>query len=444
MPERLLTAQRCLSFFVLFLLPLQLCVDSFFVARWQSSFQSALYAGVSKRTQTAPKVVVTPRRSNKQPLRTDFDVSRVKIGGIRWIIPGDYVVHEEYGIGKYIGIRMVDLTPAKNVRTFEPTVVVQYADGDLSIFQRLVERELWFYRSGDSSVQELSTIVDRRKWKRRKATVEETSKSMALRLSKMMAIRNGFHRTPCAPDDERYMNFEQSFTFEPTVDQAKCFENVALDMINNTRPMDRLICGDVGFGKTEVAMRAIYRAVLSKKQVALLAPTRVLALQHLRVLRNRLPDVNVQLLRGGGKADASKIKEQLKTGECEVVVGTHALLQPTVTFGNLGLLIIDEEQRFGVAHKEKLKAVSSGTDVLTLSATPIPRTLQMSLSGLRDLSLMNTPPKGRKEVNVTVMVEDPVVIRAAIQQEMDRGGQVGRWSVLCTQPYLVTYSLNYV
>ena len=328
-------------------------------------------------------------------------------------------------MGKYVGVRMVDLTPARAVRTMEPVVVVQYADGELTLFQRLVDKELWLFRGADSGDHhELSTLVDRLKWKRRRASVEETSKNMAVSLSKMMAIRNGFHRTPCAPDDARYADFVRRFAYEPTQDQEVSFRAVAADMINNTRPMDRLVCGDVGFGKTEVAMRAIYRAALSRKQVALLAPTRVLALQHLRVLRGRMPDVNVQLLRGGGKADALKVKEQLRTGECQVVVGTHALLQPTVTFGNLGLLVVDEEQRFGVAHKEKLKAVSSGTDVLTLSATPIPRTLQMSLSGLRDLSLMNSPPKGRKEVNVTVGQEDPAVMRDAISREVARGGQV--------------------
>jgi transcription-repair coupling factor (superfamily II helicase) len=340
-------------------------------------------------------------KKQTQPLITNLDGSRIRIGGQRWIMPGDYVVHEEYGVGRYLGVRMVDLTPARNTRTLEPTMEVQYADGEVSWFQRIVDKELWLYRSADAGEQELSTLIDRKKWKRRRVAVEESSKSMAVNLGKMKAIRDSFHRTPCAPDGERYKAFEKTFMYEPTEDQKICFQTIATDMINNTRPMDRLVCGDVGFGKTEVAVRAIYRAVLSKKQVALLAPTRILALQHLRVLRTRMPDINIQLLRGGGKGDALKVKEMIKNGECEVVVGTHALLQPTVTFTNLGLLVIDEEQRFGVGHKEKLKAVSGGTDVLTLSATPIPRTLQMGLSNLRDLSLMNTAPVGRKEVNVS-------------------------------------------
>lgn len=190
--------------------------------------------------------------------------------------------------------------------------------------------------------------------------------------------------------------------------------------------MDRLICGDVGFGKTEVAMRAIYRAVRSNKQVALLAPTRILAQQHLRVLRKRMPDVNIQLLTASASGKNKRlVKDDIKSGICQVVVGTHALLQPSVKFDNLGLLVIDEEQRFGVAAKEKLKAASSGADVLTLSATPIPRTLQMSLSGMRDFSSMTSAPVGRKEVIVEVVsgINDEV-LKSAITNELKRDGQV--------------------
>ncbi|KAJ1430859.1 P-loop containing nucleoside triphosphate hydrolase protein, partial [Ochromonadaceae sp. CCMP2298] len=238
-----------------------------------------------------------------------------------------------------------------------------------------------------------------------------------------MAVRNALHRTPCVPDDQEYAAFERRFGYTPTDDQATCFLQVAADMVNNTRPMDRLVCGDVGFGKTEVAMRAIYRAVRSNKQVALLAPTRVLAKQHERTLKERMPDVKyvIQLLRGGGKGGAKEVKEALRLGECQIVIGTHALLQPSVDFNNLGLLVIDEEQRFGVAHKEKLKTTASGADVLTLSATPIPRTLQMSLSGLRDFSMMRSPPKGRREVQVFVGPEGGVV---EMVREIKRGGQV--------------------
>eukprot|EP01038_Epipyxis_sp_PR26KG_P010616 gene10616-14257_t len=370
------------------------------------------------------KKINTNKIFNNQLADYTSESHRVQIKGSRYIVPGDYVVHEDYGIGKYIGIREVDITPGRDTTRHEPTVVVKYLEGEISWFKRVVDKELWLYRTAESGEQEVSSLLDYKKWIRRKKIATERSKSMAMNLIQMMAIRNGIHRTPCLLDDPSYIEFEKRFQFEATPDQNECFKAIEYDMVNSTRPMDRLICGDVGFGKTEVAMRAIYRAVASSKQVAFLVPTRVLALQHLRVLKLRMPEVNVQLLRGGNKADAQTIKDDLKKGVCQVAIGTHAILQPNITFDNLGLLVIDEEQRFGVAHKEKLKSVSSGTDVLTLSATPIPRTLQMSLSGLRDFSKMNSPPKGRLEVKVHVGFNNHSIIQQAISYEVSREGQV--------------------
>lgn len=359
--------------------------------------------------------------------RLNFDrtdpVTRVKIGGDRVILPGDYIVHEKYGIGRYVGVRNIDLTPARGKPTYQPVVIIQYRDSEVSFFKRTVRNELWIYRNSESGFQELSTVLDTRKWRRRRSAAEKDAKKTGINLVRMMAIRNGYSRTPCI-DTSRlpsYEEFERNFKFTPTEDQIACFDAIARDMTNNTRPMDRLVCGDVGFGKTEVAMRAMYRAVLSNRQVALLAPTRVLALQHLRVISNRMPNVNVQLLRGGGQG--KDVKAALADGRCQIVVGTHALLQNSVKFDNLGLLIVDEEQRFGVDQKEKLKAAASGVDVLTLSATPIPRTLQMSLTGLRDFSLVMTPPKGRKEVQVQVGHKDNGTIVKAIEAEVERDGQ---------------------
>ena len=370
---------------------------------------------------TDSHVIRTPHTINWDKL---YPETRVAIGGERFMMPGDYIVHEDYGIGKYVGIKMVDLTPARNVPTYQPSVILQYADAEVSFFKRLVKNDLWLYRTSESGKQEISTVLDTRKWRRRRTAAEKNAKEIGVNLVKMMAIRNGYHRTPCLAlsDSEKYRQFQQGFKFNPTADQLACFEAVEADMSNKTRPMDRLVCGDVGFGKTEVAMRAIYRAVLSNRQVAFLAPTRVLALQHLRVLQSRMPDVRVQLLRGGGLG--KHVKAAMRDGSCQVVVGTHALLQGDVEFDHLGLLVIDEEQRFGVDQKEKLKAVSSGVDVLTLSATPIPRTLQLSLSGMRDLSLMMTPPEGRKEVKVYVSDLDRRVISAALTKEIGRNGQI--------------------
>jgi superfamily II DNA or RNA helicase len=340
------------------------------------------------------------------------------------MLPGDYVVHEKYGIGRYVGIRQVDLTPARPKATLQPVIVIQYKDTEVTFFVRTMRDELWMYRSGESGTQELSTVLDTRKWRRRRTNAETDARSTGINLVRMMAIRNGYHRTPCLDSSrlDQYKKFEDSFKFEPTADQVTCFRAIESDMTNNTRPMDRLVCGDVGFGKTEVAMRAMYRAVLSNRQVAVLAPTRVLAMQHLRVIQARMPDVNTRLLRGGGLGTDTKMA--LANGTCQVVVGTHAILQDSVKFDNLGLLIIDEEQRFGVDQKEKLKAATRGVDVLTLSATPIPRTLQLSLSGLRDFSLVMTPPKGRKEVQVKVTKFDRDTIKAAVEKEIARGGQV--------------------
>jgi transcription-repair coupling factor (superfamily II helicase) len=252
-----------------------------------------LFISIKSKKSTT---ISSPPKPKIMPLIIDPNEARIRIAGQRFIIPGDYVVSEEYGVGMYIGIKIVDITPTRLTRTFEPTVIIRFEDGEISWFQRIVDKDLWLYRTGDSGEHILSTLIDRKKWKKRKSNAEEGSKSLAINLIRMMAIRNSFHRTPCLKAENKYSQFEQNFAFEPTEDQRKCFTAIERDMVNNTRPMDRLVCGDVGFGKTEVAMRAIYRAVLSNKQVALLAPTRVLALQHLRVLKNRMPDVEVRQL----------------------------------------------------------------------------------------------------------------------------------------------------
>eukprot|EP01036_Dinobryon_divergens_P029109 gene29108-38171_t len=313
-----------------------------------------------------------------------------------------------------------ELSKKERMKKSVPVVRVQYEDAEVTWFLKFAEQQFWMYRSKDTGVQPLSSLMEKQRWVRRRNAAVEKSESLAMDLLNLMAVRNSIYRTPCKPDasDPRYKQFEDRFAYSPTSDQLDCFKAIENDMVNSTRPMDRLICGDVGFGKTEVAMRAIYRAVLSGKQVALLAPTRVLAKQHERTLKARMPDINVQLLRGGGKGDAKSVKAELLSGKCQVVVGTHALLQPTVSFSQLGLLVIDEEQRFGVAHKERLKASAANTDVLTLSATPIPRTLQMSLSGLRDFSQMNSPPK------VHVGPINNTMIKAALENEFSRNGQV--------------------
>ena len=359
-------------------------------------------------------------------LIVDPILARTLVKGSRYIIPGDYVVSEEYGVGLFKGQYLVDLTPTRQERQYQEAIVIEFEDAEIISFKKMADKEYWLYRQSEAGYQELSSIVNRQKWNRRKKTANENSYSMALNLLKMQAIRNSFHRPPCVSvaNQKKYIDFENRFTYEPTEDQVNSIEAIKYDMIVNTRPMERLVCGDVGFGKTEVAMRAIYIAVMSNRQVALLAPTRILALQHLRVLKNRMPEVNIQLLRGGNKNNAMNIHNDLQNGNIQVIVGTHALLQPNITWHNLGLIVIDEEQRFGVIQKEKLKAVQTGIDVLTLSATPIPRTMQMSISGLKDFSQINSPPKGRKEVTVHVGLVEKEIIMNAISLEVKRNGQV--------------------
>lgn len=224
--------------------------------------------------------------------------------------------------------------------------------------------------------------------------------------------------------------FEKTFPFEPTPDQEKCFEAVENDMVWRSRPMDRLVCGDVGFGKTEVALRAIFRCVVNGRQAALLSPTGVLAAQHMKNVVKRMGmnvfDFNIALLRGGmGKNTkvGREIREQIANGDIDVIVGTHALLSTGMKFKDLGLLVVDEEQRFGVKQKERLKLISNGIDVLTLSATPIPRTLQMSLSGIRDTSTIRSPPPMRKSTITYVQEFDKMLVREALLREFERGGQ---------------------
>jgi transcription-repair coupling factor (superfamily II helicase) len=226
--------------------------------------------------------------------------------------------------------------------------------------------------------------------------------------------------------DDDYRSFEATFPFDETPDQSRAIDEVNKDL-EREEPMDRLVCGDVGFGKTEVALRSAYRVVLSGKQVALLCPTTVLAQQHYRTFEARLRDLPVNL-RAMSRFQSKKEQEdtalQLKEGKCDIVIGTHRLLSKDVHFKNLGLLVVDEEQRFGVAHKERIKQLKTEVDVLTLTATPIPRTLQMAIGGLRDLSLITTPPTDRRAVRTIVTRWDEQVVREAVERELTRGGQV--------------------
>jgi transcription-repair coupling factor (superfamily II helicase) len=333
--------------------------------------------------------------------------------------PGDFVVHRNHGVGKFV--KLESLTINDETREY---LVVQYADGLLRVAADQVGA-LSRLRTTSDKPPELNKMTGKA-WENTKSKVRKAIKKLAVDLLKLYAARSqqkGFAFPPDMPWQEE---LEDSFPYQPTTDQLKAVQDVKRDM-ESDRPMDRLVCGDVGFGKTEVAIRAIFKAVTAGKQVALLAPTTILTQQHYHTLKERFAPypVNIGLLNRFRTAEERRdIQKRLATGELDVVVGTHQLLGKGVVFRELGMLVVDEEQRFGVNQKEKIKTLKTQIDVLTLSATPIPRTLYMSLSGIREMSLITTPPPSRRPIKTHLSPMNPEVVRTAIRQELDRGGQV--------------------
>ncbi|MBD2562032.1 MULTISPECIES: transcription-repair coupling factor [Nostoc] len=333
--------------------------------------------------------------------------------------PGDYVVHRNHGVGKFV--KLESLTINNETRDY---LVVQYADGLLRVAADQVGALSRFRAAGDKA-PELNRMTGKA-WENTKNKVRKAIKKLAVDLLKLYAARSqqqGFSFPGDMPWQEE---LEDSFPYQPTTDQLKAVQDVKRDM-ESERPMDRLVCGDVGFGKTEVAIRAVFKAVTAGKQVALLAPTTILTQQHYHTLKERFAPypVNVGLLNRFRSAEERRdIQKRLATGELDVVVGTHQILGKGVSFKDLGLLVVDEEQRFGVNQKEKIKSLKTQVDVLTLSATPIPRTLYMSLSGIREMSLITTPPPTRRPIKTHLSPINSESIRTAIRQELDRGGQV--------------------
>ncbi|MEY3928367.1 MAG: transcription-repair coupling factor [Cyanobacteriota bacterium] len=333
--------------------------------------------------------------------------------------PGDFVVHRNHGIGKFL--KLEKLAVGGESRDY---LVVQYADGLLRVAADQLG-SLGRYRATTEQPPELNRMGGTA-WSKAKERARKAVRKVALDLVKLYAER---HKAPgfAFPADGPWQSeLEESFPYEPTPDQLKAISEVKRDM-EQPQPMDRLVCGDVGFGKTEVAIRAIFKAVTAGKQVAMLAPTTVLAQQHWRSLSERFAPypLKVSLLNRFRTAGERKaILEGLAEGTVDVVVGTHQLLSKGTAFKQLGLLVVDEEQRFGVNQKEKIKALRKDVDVLTLSATPIPRTLYMSLSGVREMSLITTPPPLRRPIKTHLAALDEEAVRSAIRQELDRGGQI--------------------
>jgi len=339
---------------------------------------------------------------------------------LKTLMRGDYVVHVDHGIGVYQGLQK--LTTGGFERE---CLAIQYQDQD-KLFVPLEKMDrVQKYSSRDGMAPRIHKLGSP-DWERLKKRTKSRIKDIARDLIKLYAARKAQKGIVFPPDTFWQKELEASFIYEDTPDQARAVEEVKHDM-ENENPMDRLVCGDVGYGKTEVAIRAAFKAVQSSKQVAVLVPTTILAQQHYTTFRERLRKYPVQveaLSRFRSAAEQKRIVEKLKSGEVDVVIGTHRLLSKDIEFKDLGLLVVDEEQRFGVRHKERLKQLRVNVDVLTLSATPIPRTLHMSLLGVRDMSNINTPPKDRLPVHTEIVQFDRDLIRQVILREVHRGGQV--------------------
>lgn len=362
-----------------------------------------LFKGVPKRKARPQKV------SNAERIKSYSEIK-----------PGDYVVHAHHGIGKYIGIE--NMSQGKIEKDY---LEIHFREGDklyvptdkIDLIQKYIgsgEKEPVLHKLGGTA------------WKKTKSKVSAAVKDIADDLIKLYAQREAEKGFAFSKDDDLQRSFENAFPYKETDDQLRSIEEVKQDM-ESIRPMDRLLCGDVGYGKTEVAIRAAFKAVNDGKQVAFLVPTTILAQQHYETMKERFEGfpIEVALLnRFKSRKDQTETLKGLKAGTVDVVVGTHRLLSKDVVYLDLGLLIVDEEQRFGVTHKERLKQLKTNVDVLTLTATPIPRTLHMSMLGVRDLSVIETPPANRFPVQTYVMEHNFALVREAIEREMGRGGQV--------------------
>ncbi len=356
------------------------------------------------------------RRAADQRRRS---AARAFLSDLRELKVGDLVVHVDNGIGEFVGLKEMNVGPNETLEFLE----LRYA-GDDKLFVPVSRLDLVQKYTGGArpSLDRLGGVT----WEKAKTRVKKAMRDMAEELLKLYAQRRAITGHAFPSDTHWQEEFEGSFPYELTTDQKTAVEDIKRDM-ESTLPMDRLLCGDVGYGKTEVAMRAAFKAVMDGKQVAVLAPTTVLAFQHQKTLRERFNGFPVRIdlvSRFRTKQEQKVTLEDLAAGKVDVIVGTHRLLSKDVVFRDLGLLVVDEEQRFGVAHKEKIKQLRKKVDVLTMTATPIPRTLNMSLVGIRDMSIIETPPKDRLAIQTNVVKFDSGIIARAIRQEMARGGQI--------------------
>ncbi|TRM11117.1 transcription-repair coupling factor [Lentibacillus cibarius] len=361
------------------------------------------------------------KKKTKKPRKQKQKLSNAeRIKNYQELKVGDYVVHAHHGIGKYLGIETLEVN-----NLHKDFMLIKYSGDDklyvpidqIDLVQKFVAsegKEPKLYKLGGSE------------WAKVKRKVQSNVEDIADDLIKLYAEREARKGYAFSEDSELQHEFEAAFPYQETEDQLRCITEIKHDM-ERQQPMDRLLCGDVGYGKTEVAIRAAFKAIADGKQVAILVPTTILAQQHLETIQERFQDYPItisMLSRFRTRKQQQETIEGLRKGQVDVVIGTHRLLSKDIVYRDLGLLVVDEEQRFGVKHKEKIKQLKSNVDVLTLTATPIPRTLHMSMLGVRDLSVIETPPENRFPIQTYVMEYNPIFIREAIEREMARGGQV--------------------
>ena len=362
-------------------------------------------------TRTEPKKKVKKSATNRQKLNSFTDLT-----------PGDLVVHENYGIGRFVAMEQIKVDGA-----IKDYIKIAYQGSD-TLFVPATQLDMvskYIGGGGEDATVKLNKIGSDA-WQKTKTKARKAAKDMAAELIQLYAARKRQEGFAFAADSPWQKEFEDNFPYPETDDQLRCIAEIKGDM-EAPIPMDRLLCGDVGFGKTEVAFRAVMKAIMDGKQVAILVPTTVLAQQHYQtaIARFRGFPVNIDVLsRFRSATEQKRTIQNLRSGAVDLIIGTHKLLQKTIAFKDLGLLIVDEEQRFGVSHKERLKELAKGVDVLTLSATPIPRTLNMALSGIRDMSTLEEPPADRYPVQTFVMEHSNAIIDDAIRREVERGGQV--------------------
>ena len=358
------------------------------------------------------------RAQKRRRKKTRYEGQRIQ--SFSELSPGDFVVHENHGLGIYRGIEKVEVD-----RVVKDYIKIEYGDGG-NLYLPVTQLSLVQKYAGAEGRKPKLNRLGGEQWKKTKSRVKSAVREIAADLVKLYAARQQAEGFRYGPDTVWQKEFEELFPYEETEDQLAAIEAVKRDM-ESGKIMDRLICGDVGYGKTEVALRAAFKAVQEGRQVVFLAPTTILAQQHYNTFCQRMGNyaMRVELMsRFRSASEQKKVIQDLQKGLVDVVIGTHRVLSKDLVYKNLGLLIIDEEQRFGVAHKEKIKQLKESIDVLTLTATPIPRTLHMSLIGIRDMSVLEEPPMNRVPIQTYVMEYNEEMVREAINRELVRGGQI--------------------